>query len=296
MNIKLPTFFSQRNGYRISDGQLALKVVPEEVGNAIMSAFSRLINMIAGSIDISLGKSEADELCEYLWTHFFHRDLAVMNSSPFSQSSDWIRKEFKSPTTLWYTKLDFIESVIYIATEIKVSKFDIKEFVDELNSQFESLSYGYRVVKGQVIEITSDIEKHAIEKAIDNSTKSVRDTLEQALAAHCARPKADYAGSMKNSISAIEIECYRLTGEKNLGQALKKLKGKGIAVHPQLEAAFQNMYNYSNNEKTGIRHGKKVTEDTFVPTAKESLFMLVASSAFINYLHSCEEEINKNAE
>lgn len=295
MVIKQPIYFSQRNGYRIPDEQLALETVPEEVSNAIISAFSRLIYQIANPIGTS-GKSDADELCEYLWTHFFHHDLAEMNSNQFSQPSELIRKEFKSRYTWWYTKLDFIEAVIFIAKEIKVYQFSIKDFVDELNSQFESLSYGYRVVKGKVIEITSGIEKQAIEKAIDSSTKSVRDTLEQALAAHCARPKADYAGSMKNSISAIEIECYRLTGEKNLGQALKKLKGKGIAVHSQLEAAFQNMYNYSNNEKTGIRHGKKVAEDTFAPAAKESLFMLVASSAFINYLHACEEEIEKNAE
>ena len=168
--------------------------------------------------------------------------------------------------------------------------------MSELNGQFESLVYGYRIIEGKVIEITSDIEKNAIETAIKDGRKPVKEALLQAVSAHCIRPVGDYAGSMKNSISAIEIECHRITGEKTLGPALKKLKSKGLSIHPQLEAAFQNLYNYSNDEKTGIRHGEKALEDTFIPTAKESLFMLVASSAFINYLRSCEVDAELKSE
>lgn len=294
MTFKQRTYFSQRNGYRIPEEHLTLESVPVEVSNAIQSAFLRLISKIEGPF--STGKYSSDELCEYVWTHFFHRNLSILSSDHFVSHAQWVMKEFSSPKTVWYTKLDFIEAVIDIASHINVNQSYVKDFVAELNNQFESLSYGYRIVNGNVIAITSEMEKSAIETAIDKSTKTVKDTLSQALSAHCIRPVGDYAGSMKNSISAIEIECHRITGEKTLGPALKKLKSKGLSIHPQLEAAFQNLYNYSNDEKTGIRHGKKALEDTFIPTAKESLFMLVASSAFINYLRSCEVDAELKSE
>lgn len=294
MTFKKHTYFSQRNGYRIPEEQLTLESVPAEVSNAIQSAFLRLVTRIEGPF--STGKASSDEVCEYVWTHFFHRNLSTLTNDPFLTRAQWVMKEFSSPHTLWYTKLDFIEAVIAIGSQITITKSYFKDFADELNSQFESLGFGYRIIKGNVIAITSVIDKSAIETAIDKSPKTVKDTLSQALSSHCSRPVGDYAGSMKNSISAIEIECHRITGEKTLGPALKKLKSKGIAIHPQLEAAFQNLYNYSNDEKTGIRHGKKASEDTYVPTAKDSLFMLVASSAFINYLRACEADIESKTD
>lgn len=294
MDFKLHTYFSQRNGYRIPEEQLTLESISTEVSSAIQSAFIRFLRNIEGPL--STGKESSNELCEYLWTHFFHRNLSTLSSDPFGTNDEWVLKEFSSPKAMWYTKLDFIEAVIDIASQTTINKSYIKDFVNELNDQFESLSFGYRIVKGNVIAITSEIEKSTIESAIDKSPKTVKDTLSRALSAHCSRPVGDYTGSMKNSISAIEIECHRITGEKKLGPALKKLKSKGLSIHPQLEVAFQNLYNYSNDEKTGIRHGKKIPEDTYVPTAKESLFLLVTSSAFINYLRSCEVDMESKSE
>lgn len=279
-------FFSERNGYRIPDEHLSLESVPKEVDNAILSAFSRLQIRIRNNVRLGLSKS--NEFCGYLWTHFFHRGLYDFSQAQHSTPLDKVVKEYSSAKTQWYNKLDFIEAVADIASSLSLPALYKEDFISEINDQFESLHYGYRIVKDNVVPITSEIEKQAIETAVNDSEKPVQDALQQALSAHCSRPDPDYAGSMKNSISAVEIECFRLTGEKTLGPALSKLKKKGFPIHPQLEAAFQNLYNYSNDEKTGIRHGKKVEDDTFVPQEKESLFMLVACSAFINYLHSGE--------
>lgn len=287
-------FFSERNGYRIPVGQLSLECVPEVVDNAILSAFDRLSSSIRKGYRIGLSKQI--EVCEYLWTHFFHKSLLDLTNNNYYTALDLVERAYSSSKIEWYTKLDFIEAVIDVAKSRDVSSYIIKEFVSELNNQFESLHYGYRIVKDNVVAITSEIEKEAIETAINDSAKPVQDALQQALSAHCSRPDPDYAGSMKNSISAVEIECFRLTGEKTLGPALSKLKKKGFPIHPQLEAAFQNLYNYTNDEKTGIRHGKKVEDDTFVPQEKESLFMLITCSAFINYLHSCELENHLDTE
>lgn len=286
-------YFSERNRYTIPDGQLSLECVPEVVDNAILSAFDRLSSRIRSGNRYGISKQR--EVCEYLWTHFFHRSLLDLTNS-YHTALDLVERAYSSSKNAWYTKLDFIEAVIDISKSQYVSDYVINEFVSELNNQFESLHYGYRIVKDNVVAITSEIEIEAIETAINDSEKPVQDALQQALSAHCSRPNPDYAGSMKNSISAVEVECFRLTGEKTLGPALSKLKKKGLPIQPQLEAAFQNLYNYTNDEKTGIRHGKKVEDDTFVPQEKESLFMLVTCSAFINYLHSCELENHLDSE
>lgn len=287
-------YFSERNRYKIPEGRLSLECVPEVVDNAILSAFDRLSSRIRSGNRYGISKQK--EFCEYLWTHFFHRSLLDLTNNSYHTALDLVERAYCSSKNAWYTKLDFIEAVIDVSKSQYVSDYVINEFVSELNDQFESLHYGYRIVKDNVVAITSEMEIEAIENAISDSEKPVQDALQQALSAHCSRPDPDYAGSMKNSISAVEIECFRLTGEKTLGPALSKLKKKGLPIHPQLEAAFQNLYNYTNDAKTGIRHGKKVEDDSFVPQEKESLFMLVACSAFINYLHSCELEKHSKAE
>lgn len=287
-------YFSERNGYKIPDDQLSLECVPKVVDNAILSAFDRFLSGIRKSH--SMGLSKQKEVFEYLWTHFFHRNVVALANDKYHTAYELVERAYSSSKNEWFTKLDFIEAVIDVARSRDVSSYVIKEFVSELNNQFEALHYGYRIVQNNVVAITSEIEKEAIETAISDSEKPVQDALQRALSAHCSRPDPDYAGSMKNSISAVEIECFRLTGEKTLGPALSKLKKKGLPIHPQLEAAFQNLYNYTNDAKTGIRHGKKVEDDTFVPQEKESLFMLIACSAFINYLHSCGLKIHLDPE
>ncbi len=64
-----------------------------------------------------------------------------------------------------------------------------------------------------------------------------------------------------------------------LGEPLKQL-GRIHAVHPALEAAFTKLYGYTSDAK-GIRHAL-LDEDRV--TFEEAKFMLVACSAFVNYV------------
>jgi hypothetical protein len=52
-------------------------------------------------------------------------------------------------------------------------------------------------------------------------------------------------------------------------------------LHPALEAAFTKLYGYTSDAK-GIRHA--LLDDDEVVTFEEAKFMLVACSAFINYV------------
>src|SRR5699024_6978603 len=95
----------------------------------------------------------------------------------------------------------------------------------------------------------------------------------------------DYRNSIKESISAVESYCSIMVREPKatLGKALAKIEVKND-IHPSLKEAFNKLYGYTSDEE-GIRH--KLLD---APNVKQedAVFMLVACSAFINYLKQKE--------
>lgn len=275
-------FFSERNGYVLPPDKYVLEDVPPIVLNAICSAFLSLCD----SLNTPLLSDQGNLLCKRLWTHFFHNKLSVVEDNSFQAPSWHIENVLSSSKTPWYMKLDFIEAVVNISEDLGISKYEVNTFVDEVNNQFESLCFGYRIIKNRVIDIISKTEKQSIEGAMNNSKDEVKVSLQNAIDLHCKRPKPDYSGSIRNSITAVEALCRNITGKDNLGSSLKVLEKNGVQIHPQIKAALQNLYNYTNQDNTGIRHALMDATSSYVPSSKESLFMLVTCSAFVNYIQA----------
>lgn len=87
---------------------------------------------------------------------------------------------------------------------------------------------------------------------------------------------------MKNfSQSAIESVAKVISGntKDSLGGTLDKIKGK-LNLHPALERGFKQLYGYTSDDD-GIRHA--LMEDSTCDF-EDAKYMLVSSSAFINYL------------
>ncbi len=217
--------------------------------------------------------------------HFLKKRLINFNverdhhsvATPFIESSE-------HP---WYRKLDLIEETIAYFSDQSQGNYDsynrCRQFlVDYLNSAFKQLNYAYRIIDDQIVEVNSEEEIASIETALQNPSNGVREHLHTALELLSIRPKGDYRNSIKESISAVGVYCRDKTGESTLGKALAKLKNKGIVVPAMLESAFQKLYSYTNDPKTGIRH--ELMEDTNAPGADEAIFMLISCSAFVNYL------------
>jgi hypothetical protein len=103
------------------------------------------------------------------------------------------------------------------------------------------------------------------------------------------KTKPDYENSVKESISAIEAKCKLILNDKKvtLGLALKSLEDKGVKIHTSLKEGFIKLYGYSCDE-AGIRHANGLDMNT---TYEEAKFMLVACSAFLNYLDSISSKI-----
>ncbi len=163
------------------------------------------------------------------------------------------------------------------------------------NNLFEWEYVGYRFINGLIMPISDEIEVSAINDALKNEYESVRKHLSKACNYLSNREKPDYENTIKESISAVETICRIITGatgnEASLGKMLNKLKEQGVDIHPALESAFEKLYGFSS-DKDGIRHGSGLggPHSTFA----EAKFMLVACSAFVNYLMEIRSRININ--
>jgi len=161
-------------------------------------------------------------------------------------------------------------------------------FVTECNQTLEKELSGYRFVDDKIVRITSEEEITAVEEAvkIPDPFKGPRAQLREALKKLADRKSPDYRGSIKESISAVEgilriIAKQQVTSFDNALMWIKKRHI--IKLHPALEDAFKKMYNYTSDSKQGIRHAL-LDEPNL--TFEDAKFMLVACSAFINYLVS----------
>jgi len=148
-----------------------------------------------------------------------------------------------------------------------------------LNEEFIRLNFAYRIIDYKIVEVTSEEEIKAIETAL-KCGNSIKTHLSNALGLLAIKPEGDYRNSIKESISAVEAYTREITGEKVLN--LGKLEEAGITLPSTLRNAFNNLYGYTNDKTTGIRHA--LMDDTNAPSAEEAIFMLVSCSAFINYL------------
>ena len=158
-------------------------------------------------------------------------------------------------------------------------------FIDSINMSFERLKYGYRIINNLVTPITSKEEVSSIEEALYSAKDNIKEHLNSALKHLADKENPDYRNSIKESISAVGALCREMTAENDLGKALFVLEKKQGKLHPQLKAAFDNLYSYVNEKQSGIRHELMDESGTYIPSYHEAKYMLVTCSAFINYLN-----------
>ena len=223
------------------------------------------------------------EMEETIWCFFMHmrrNDFYIRNGHRIAATFYLLSDDYE-----WYTKFDLIEFSIRILKlrhqEDNRYQNIIEVFITLINSAFKQLNYAYRVVDDLIVEITDQQEIAAIEEAAKVSS-AVKTHLTEGLKLLSERPTPDYRNSIKESISAVEALCREITGESTLGGALKQLEKNGVKIPATLKSGIEKLYVYTNDAKTGIRHA--LMDDADTPEFDEAKFMLVACSAFVNYV------------
>ena len=227
---------------------------------------------------------------EKVWVQFFKKTLDTIPAyTPNSYNGrNMDRKEIHGCIRNWYFEAEWYEiyNFIEFISEIQNASTSLINITFDkcCNIVLKKELSGYRVVKGNVVQITSEEEILEIEEAINHTSHwdSVNTHLTTALHFLANRENPNYRNSIKESISAVEALCVIITNDPKatLGKALAIIEKKH-SLHGALKDSFSALYGYTS-DASGIRHSL-IENDTPVDF-EEAKFMLVSCSAFINFL------------
>lgn len=196
---------------------------------------------------------------------------------------DWIKSKFYALE--WHQAYDFIEFIATYQGRRQYTRVDAGAMHRVLNKIFETEYSGYRFLGGELSPISSAAEVEAIEAAVSVTASSglagARTHLKAALHLLGKRPTPDYRNAVKESISAVESVAKQLSKNESQGLsgALDEL-GRRVPIHGALKSAFVRLYGYTS-DADGIRHA--ILDEPNVDF-DEAKYMVVACSAFVNYL------------
>jgi hypothetical protein len=181
----------------------------------------------------------------------------------------------------WNEVYDFIEFLPAHYPDESLNK----RFRQECNRVLEQEASGYRFITGKIAPIASEAEMTEVERAIEEiPLEPVHVHLQTGLKMLSDRQSRDYRNSIKESISAVEALCRAVANSPNasLSNALDEIAKGKLSLSPALKGAFEKLYGYTSSAD-GIRHAMM---DESSLDFEDAWFMLVACSAFVNYLKS----------
>lgn len=269
------TRFSERHGYVPKRAALQIEEMSDELRNKLWNVLDVVVWRLEHP-GTRVRESQFDFLISGIWNDVFKQPVDQI-SLYWQEAIKQIRTTFFSAN--WYEVCDLVEYIAGVTAECEIGD----RIVNGANRAFEEELAGYRFLDGYIAPVTSKTEIDEVRSAISKApAKAASDHLERALELLAQKPKPDYRNSIKESISAVESACVLISkkDKATLGDALKQLPAK-VALHPALEKSFSAMYGYTSDEK-GIRHA--MTEGQPALNLEDARFMLVACSAFVNYL------------
>ncbi len=257
--------FSERYGY--TKPELDIHALYNRVWNAFVNLiFSKIDRDMFGELLGDKGKFVLN-----LWDSFYKERIDELKKLNILSA---LKSKFFEEVNL-YRLFDFLE-FFFLNFPEHYKKYEI---VTSLNNIFEEELVPYRIIDGVVTPIESEEEREEIEKALEEEDKfwPARQHIKKALELFSDRENPDYLNSIKESISAIEAMVQIILGQKGtLGRIIKMLN-----IHPALKKGFNHLYGWTSDEK-GVRHGS--TGEPLSAGQEEARYMLITSSAFINYL------------
>lgn len=269
--------FSERMGYK----NPRTVIQSESMDDSLMTALWNVIyDLFFRSFLEKRNYSQAigfGQTFRLLWINFyeFNIDEIPMRSS---ECVNFIKDYFFD--SQWYEVYDFIEFLIAYCS----NEDEVENFINILNRILEEELSGYRVISKKIAPIISKPEVMSIESALQiNETVSCH--INESLKLLSDKAKPDFRNSIKESISSVEAIARLITGnpKSELGTALTEIEKAGkLQIHGALKRGFSSLYGWTSSDQ-GIRHS---LVDTPSLSQEDAVYMLVACSAFVNYLYA----------
>jgi hypothetical protein len=266
--------FSQRTGLEPIPPQLKLGEVSADLRRLLDYYISLEIDRETGSnYERSYFRNHWERVATDLHVLFFNQAADTFEDSPNNLKKALKVLIQKASIGRLFDLVEFFVQHPRCSNELK----------DELAGAFARARAAYRIVDGQIIGIGTEEQASAFGRAVaDAEAKNAGAARKHLIAAGLSLRNSDWAGSVRESIHAVEAMALRLApGTTTLGPALATLEKQGH-LHGSLKAAFGSLYGYSSNEE-GIRHALVFKEEAQVDEA-DALFMLGACASFVSYL------------
>ncbi|KAF6626766.1 AbiJ-NTD4 domain-containing protein [Pantoea agglomerans] len=267
--------FSQRYGYVKVEDVIQIESLNNDSRIGIWNCIHR--NLGLGGVTIA---ADTQYCLRGIWTDYLNRPIddipSLVRGNIYSPSmADMLKNSISNDD--WYSVLDVIEFIIQ-----SVNETNKKALLRDMNQTFRKFGVAYTIINYLVTPISSEVEVQSIQEAIANSPESSGLHFERALELMADREQPDYRNSIKESISAIESLCKKITEDDKgtLGKCLTLIEKQGY-IHPAMKQAFTQLYGYTSDQP-GIRHA--LGNDSPEPSLEDARFMLIACSAFNNYL------------
>ncbi|ARO29961.1 hypothetical protein NXC14_CH02012 [Rhizobium sp. NXC14] len=141
----------------------------------------------------------------------------------------------------------------------------------------------YRLEDWNIVPVASPEEGEAIVRAVKLANSSGMEGVRSHISkASTALTAGDYAGSVRESIHAVEAVAFKKTGQTGSFAGALKALNKAEPMHEAFRIALEKLYAYTSNEQ-GVRHSLFDQGDANV-TERDALFMLGVCASFVTYL------------
>ena len=266
--------FSQRIGAAEAPTTIQLEGVSDPLRNSIWN----YIHALFGEGDSGWWKIAENS------AQFFFK-VPVDELQPYNyRRMEWIKHRLYAMA--WHEIYDFVEFVAdWYERSFSYPKVRKAQIQAVFNRIFESELSGYRFIAGELAPISNPAEVSEIEGALSTALRhglaGAHAHISAALQLLAKRPEPDYRNSIKESICAVEAIAKQLGSpdSQGLAGALNELSKK-VSLHGGFRAGLLSLYGYTSDEG-GIRHAMLEEPNVGFDEAK---YMVVACSAFVNYL------------
>lgn len=276
--------FSERNGYKMVSDVLQVETMSYELRNSLFNAI--VIHIINTFFDEArFTKSTTQSIYQALNSWGYYAKLDVFFRKFYCQILKQKITEIPDREEAWEVFERYFDNSewheIYSLLEWFVSKVLTQEnvpalFVEYINMVLEENLSGYRFVDGLIVQIVDEKEISEISEALNHKQKEIGKQISSALQ---SMHDKNYRHSVKESISAVETFVRTKTGKSTLGAALSELEN--FSIPSALKQGFDKIYGWTCGPD-GVRHA--LMDNAQDVTLAEAKFMLVACSAFLNYL------------
>lgn len=275
--------FSERKGLRSYKLQEQRDYIDDGSRNILWSSMSEILYKpvhVRSGFVLQPNQAPANapftRFITFFWVMHLKRPIDALPWE-WNELYEFLRNDFFKRN--WNELYDFIELLLRKHSDQAL----MSHLTQSLNTIFEHENIPYRIINATITDITNEDTKKEVEELASHPMASVQQHIQTAATKLYDRKNPDFRNSIKESISAVEAICRKISGLNNatLGDALKAVEKK-IEIHPALKQGFSKIYGYTSDSKDGIRHA--LSDPGSTVGREDARFMLVACSAFIHYL------------